>query len=49
MELLLCALLFLLSGCFSAGEVMVYRANWIRLTNWANRRVPGAHTALRLL
>jgi CBS domain containing-hemolysin-like protein len=49
MELLLCALLFLASGCFSASEVMVYRANWIRLTNWAGHKVPGARTALGLL
>ncbi len=49
MELLLCTLLFLLSGWFSASEVMVYRANWIRLTCWASRNVPGAHAALKLL
>ncbi len=49
MELLLCAMLFFLSGCFSASEVMVYRANWVRLINWANRKVPGARTALGLL
>lgn len=49
MELLLGPLLFLLSACFSATETAVYRANWIRLTEWAGRRVPGAGTALRLL
>ena len=47
MELLLGPLLFLLSAYFSATETAVYRANWIRLTEWAGRRVPGAGTALR--
>jgi putative hemolysin len=48
-ELLLGILLFFLSGFFSAGETSVYRANWIRLTEWASRRVAGAGAALRLL
>jgi putative hemolysin len=48
-ELLLSSVLFLFSFYFSATESSVYRANWIRLTEWAGRRVPGAGTALRLL
>ncbi|MFO7639019.1 MAG: CNNM domain-containing protein [bacterium] len=43
------AVLVLLSGFFSGTETAVYRAHWVRLTNWAERRTPGAGTALRLL
>ncbi len=49
MELLLGAVLMLLSGFFSAAETAVYRANWIRLTEWTRRRIAGAGTALALL
>jgi len=49
MELLLGPLLFLSSAFFSATETAVYRANWIRLTEWAGRRVAGAGAALRVL
>jgi putative hemolysin len=49
MELLLGLLLILASGFFSGSETAVYRANWIRLTNWASRNIAGAKTALQLL
>jgi len=49
MELLGFAVLLLLSGLFSASEIAVYRANWIRLTHWVERRRGGARLGLRLL
>uniref|UniRef100_A0A7C4GB79 DUF21 domain-containing protein n=1 Tax=candidate division WOR-3 bacterium TaxID=2052148 RepID=A0A7C4GB79_UNCW3 len=49
MELLVAALLIVLLGLFAGSETAIYRANWIRLTNWVNRRIPGAAVALRLL
>ncbi|HDQ98744.1 MAG TPA: DUF21 domain-containing protein [candidate division WOR-3 bacterium] len=41
--------LILLSGFFSGSETALYRANWVRLTHWANRGRSGAGLALRLL
>ena len=49
MELLFGFLLILATGFFAGSETAVYRANWIRLTNWASRNVPGAKAALQLL
>jgi CBS domain containing-hemolysin-like protein len=49
MQLLAAAALILLSGFFSGSETAVYRAHWVRLTNWAERRRAGAGLALRLL
>jgi putative hemolysin len=49
MELLLGFFLILAAGFFAGSETAVYRANWIRLTNWASRNVPGAKPALQLL
>jgi putative hemolysin len=49
MELLLGLLLILASGFFSGSETAVYRANWIRLTNWTGRNIAGARMALQLL
>jgi CBS domain containing-hemolysin-like protein len=49
MELLFGFLLILATGFFAGSETAVYRANWIRLTNWASRNVPGAKSALQLL
>lgn len=49
MELLAAVLLIVLLGLFAGSETAIYRANWIRLTNWVNRRIPGAAAALRLL
>jgi CBS domain containing-hemolysin-like protein len=49
MELLAGAVLILLSGFFSGSETAVYRADWVRLTTWADQRTSGARLALRLL
>jgi putative hemolysin len=49
MELLFGFFLILATGFFSGSETAVYRANWIRLTNWASRNTPGAKSALQLL
>jgi putative hemolysin len=49
MELLFGFFLVLASGFYSGSETAVYRANWIRLTNWASRNIAGAKTALQLL
>lgn len=49
MELLVAVLLVVLLGLFAGSETAIYRANWIRLTNWVKRRVSGAAAALRLL
>jgi len=48
-ELVAGALLILLSGFYSGSETAVYRAHWIRLTAWSERRKAGAKLALRLL
>jgi len=48
-ELLGLLVLLLLSGFFSASEIAVYRANWIRLSHWVERRRGGARLALKLL
>ncbi len=49
MELIAGLALILASGFFSGSETAVYRARWIRLTTWAERKVSGSHLALRLL
>jgi len=49
MELLFGFLLILATGFFAGSETAVYRANWIRLTNWASHNVTGAKSALQLL
>jgi len=49
MELLVGFLLILAAGFFSGSETAVYRANWIRVTNWASHNIPGAKAALQLL
>lgn len=49
MELLVGFLLILAAGFFAGSETAVYRANWIRLTNWTSRSVPGAKQALQFL
>ncbi|MEO0085364.1 MAG: CNNM domain-containing protein [candidate division WOR-3 bacterium] len=49
MELLAAVLLIVLLGVFAGSETAVYRANWIRLTNWVRRRISGAAAALRML
>lgn len=49
MELLALLILLLFSGFFSASEIAVYRANWIRLAHWVERRRGGAKLALKLL
>jgi putative hemolysin len=49
MELLAGFFLILASGFYSGSETALYRANWIRLTNWASRNIAGAKSALRLL
>jgi putative hemolysin len=43
------ALLLILSGFFSASEIAIYRANWIRLAHWVERHRAGARLGLRLL
>jgi len=49
MQLALALVLIPLSGFFSGSETAVYRAQWIRLTNWATQKAGGAGLALRLL
>ena len=49
MELLFGFFLILATGFFAGSETAVYRANWIRLTNWASRNISGAKSALQLL
>jgi putative hemolysin len=49
MELLAGFFLILATGFFAGSETAVYRANWIRLTNWTNRNIAGAKPALQLL
>jgi putative hemolysin len=49
MELLVGFFLILATGFFAGSETAVYRANWIRLTNWASRNIAGAKRALQLL
>jgi putative hemolysin len=49
MELLLGLVLILAGGFYSGSETAVYRANWIRLANWAGHNIPGARAALQLL
>ncbi len=49
MDLLVGFFLILVTGFFAGSETAVYRANWIRLTNWASRNVTGAKSALQLL
>jgi CBS domain containing-hemolysin-like protein len=48
-EILYGLLLILAAGFYSGAETAIYRANWIRLTNWASRNIPGAKSALQLL
>jgi CBS domain containing-hemolysin-like protein len=49
MDLLFGLVLILATGFFAGSETAVYRANWIRLTNWAGRNIAGAGQALHLL
>jgi putative hemolysin len=49
MELLFGLVLILAAGFYAGSETAVYRANWIRLTNWATHNVPGARRALEFL
>jgi putative hemolysin len=49
LELVGILLLLLASASFSGTETALYRANWIRLTNWVERGRPGARTALTVL
>jgi CBS domain containing-hemolysin-like protein len=49
MELLFGFFLILATGFFAGSETAVYRANWIRLTYWASRNMPGAKSALQSL
>jgi len=49
LELVGIILLLLASAFFSGTETALYRSNWIRLTNWAERGVAGARTALAVL
>jgi CBS domain containing-hemolysin-like protein len=49
MEIIAGLLLILATGFYAGSETGVYRANWIRLTNWASRNLSGAGLALRLL
>jgi len=49
MELLFGFLLILATGFFAGSETAVYRANWIRLTNWASHNIAGARQALKFL
>lgn len=46
MELVGIILLLAASAFFSSTETALYRANWIRLSNWAERGVAGARAAL---
>ncbi len=49
MDLLVGFFLILATGFFAGSETALYRANWIRLTNWASHSIPGAKPALQLL
>jgi CBS domain containing-hemolysin-like protein len=49
MELVAGFALILATGFFAGSETAIYRANWIRLTNWVERNIAGAHMALRVL
>jgi CBS domain containing-hemolysin-like protein len=49
MDLLVGFFLILAAGFFSGSETAVYRANWVRLTNWASRNITGAKRALQFL
>jgi len=49
MDLLVGFFLILATGFFAGSETAVYRANWIRLTNWASRNISGSKSALQLL
>jgi CBS domain containing-hemolysin-like protein len=49
MELLSTFLLIVITGFFEGSETAIYRANWIRITHWLNRRIPGAREATRVL
>jgi CBS domain containing-hemolysin-like protein len=49
MQLAAALALVVLSGFFAGSETAVYRAHWIRLTDWSRRRVAGAGLALRLV
>jgi CBS domain containing-hemolysin-like protein len=49
LELVGIILLLLASAFFSRTETALYRSNWIRLTNWAERGMAGARTALAVL
>lgn len=49
MELLAGLVLIAAVGFFAGSETAVYRANWIRLTNWLRRNLSGAKLALDLL
>ncbi len=49
MALLAALVLVFTLGFFAGSETSVYRANWIRLTHWAELRGGGARLALRLL
>jgi len=48
-ELIGILLLLGASAAFSGTETALYRANWIRLTNWAERGLAGARAALAAL
>jgi len=48
-ELVGIILLLVASGAFSGTETALYRANWIRLTNWTDRGLAGARAALSIL
>lgn len=49
MEIVAGLLLIAACGIYAGSETAVYRANWIRLTNWVSRNLSGARTALALL
>lgn len=49
MELLATLILILGTGFYAGSETALYRANWVRLVNWINRRLAGASLALRCL
>jgi putative hemolysin len=49
LELIGIILLLVASAFFSGTETALYRSNWIRLTNWADRGIAGARAALAVL
>lgn len=49
MELLAGILLVILTGLYAGSETALYNANWIRLTNWLKKHIPGANEALTVL